>query len=134
VFNEAALVDLGDQGIRLCVTMPLADFGFSEAPDRCSSSLENSTKCFRSRRGSEVFLNGSKQAALPVTEGANHSRGHTPTGCGLQSGICLDGPKKRRNPGTRRRMFSADIFGAAITPVGVKVAAPQGEQNEKHHS
>jgi hypothetical protein len=28
VFNEAALVDLGDQGIRLCVIMPLADFGF----------------------------------------------------------------------------------------------------------
>jgi hypothetical protein len=28
VFNVAALVDLGDQGIRLGVIMPLADFGF----------------------------------------------------------------------------------------------------------
>jgi hypothetical protein len=35
VFNEFALVDLGDQGIRLCVIMPLADFGFfrSTGPD-----------------------------------------------------------------------------------------------------
>jgi rRNA processing protein Gar1 len=29
-------------------------------------------------------------------------------------------------------MFSADIFGAAIRPVGVKVAAPQGERRMKN--
>jgi hypothetical protein len=128
VFNEAALVDLGDQGIRLCVIMPLADFGFFR------STGTDAAHPWRIRPNAFVpgevrkSFRGSSKPALPTTEGESkhHARGHMHSGCGLQSGFCLDGPKERRNPGTRRRIFSADIFGAAITPVGAKAAALQG--------